>query len=176
MRSRQLLLLGLLRRESMHGYRLNEFIEHELSICTDLKKSTAYFVLDKLAEAGWIAVTGEVQDGGRPPRRLYAITEAGEIAFQALLREHLRELDLARFTADAGFAFIDALEPSESIRLLEERRESLAAALAEARAAPPHPGALHFVIRQRLAHLQAEYDWLDSVIQELRAASHEEQS
>ncbi|MGQ9909169.1 MAG: PadR family transcriptional regulator [Candidatus Flexifilum sp.] len=176
MRSRQLLLLGLLRRESMHGYRLNEFIEHELSICTDLKKPTAYFLLDKLEQAGWIAVTEAIQDSGRPPRKMYAITPAGEAAFQALLRDHLRELDLSRFTADAGFAFIDALDPAESIDLLEARRAALAAALDEARAAPPHPGALNFVIRQRIAHLEAEYDWLESVIQELRASIHREDS
>lgn len=176
MRSRQLLLLGLLRRESMHGYRLNEFIEHELSICTDLKKPTAYFLLDKLEQAGWIAVTEAIQDSGRPPRKMYAITAAGEAAFQTLLREHLRELDLSRFTADVGFAFIDALDPAESIPLLEERRAALAAALDEMGAAPPHPGALHFVIRQRIAHLQAEYDWLESVIQQLRASTPTEET
>ena len=47
---RQLLLLGLLRREDMHGYRLNEFIERDMAFCTDVKKPTAYYLLDKLAE------------------------------------------------------------------------------------------------------------------------------
>lgn len=176
MRSRQLLLLGLLRRESMHGYRLNEFIEHEMAICTDLKKPTAYFLLDKLQQAGWIVVSDEIQDSGRPPRRLYAITEAGEAAFQALMRDHLRELDLTRFNADVSLAFIDALPPQDSVPLLEERQAALALALAEVQAAPPHPGSFGFVIRQRLAHMQAEYDWLDSVIRELRASISEEQS
>ena len=32
---RELLLLGFLRREQAHGYRLNEFIEREMTACTD---------------------------------------------------------------------------------------------------------------------------------------------
>ena len=33
---RELLLLGFLRRENMHGYKLNEFIERDMAACTDL--------------------------------------------------------------------------------------------------------------------------------------------
>jgi len=49
---RQLLLLGLLRRQEMHGYQLNEFIEEKMHFCIDLKKPTAYYLLDKLAQEG----------------------------------------------------------------------------------------------------------------------------
>jgi len=53
--NRELLLLGLLRQSEMHGYKIIEFIERDLAICTDLKKPTAYFLLDKMAQNGWIS-------------------------------------------------------------------------------------------------------------------------
>jgi DNA-binding PadR family transcriptional regulator len=58
---RQLLLLGLLRRQEMHGYQLNEFIEEKMHSCIDLKKPTAYYLLDKLAQAVLMSVKQTVQ-------------------------------------------------------------------------------------------------------------------
>ena len=85
---RELLLLGFLRREQAHGYRLNEFIEREMTACTDIKKPTAYFLLDKMAKQGWITMR-ETREGNRPPRRVYRLTAKGEAQYQKLLRENL---------------------------------------------------------------------------------------
>ncbi|MBL8155487.1 MAG: helix-turn-helix transcriptional regulator, partial [Anaerolineae bacterium] len=62
---RELLLLGLLRREDMHGYQLHEFINQNMASCIDLKKPTAYYLLDRMAESGWISASA-VQEGSRP--------------------------------------------------------------------------------------------------------------
>ena len=78
---RKLLLLGLLRQQEMHGYQLYEFIERELSFCTDLKKPTAYYLLNKMAERGWI-VEEQSQEGKRPPRKVFRLTAQGEAAYQ----------------------------------------------------------------------------------------------
>lgn len=56
---RELLLLGLLRRQDLHGYRLMDFIENNLGACTDLKKPTVYFLLEKMANQGWISASQE---------------------------------------------------------------------------------------------------------------------
>ncbi|HYB01600.1 MAG TPA: hypothetical protein VED37_15385 [Ktedonobacteraceae bacterium] len=42
MDERMLLLLGLLKAQSQHGYQINEFIEHNLKRMIDMKRSTAY--------------------------------------------------------------------------------------------------------------------------------------
>ncbi|MBE2266928.1 MAG: helix-turn-helix transcriptional regulator [Anaerolinea sp.] len=169
MAERELLLLGLLRRENMHGYKLNEFIENDLAICTDLKKPTAYFLLDKMAKQGWIEQYDETQSGGRPPRRMFRITAAGESVFQDLLRARLKTFDPARFTADPALAFVDALDSAEAHALLSQRRAGLAAELDTMRAVPEHPGTFGFVIAHRIAHLEAELRWIDDVIAHLRA-------
>ncbi|MBX3085425.1 MAG: PadR family transcriptional regulator [Anaerolineae bacterium] len=163
---RELLLLGLLRRQDMHGYQLNEFIERDLTMCTDLKKSTAYFLLDKLVKDELVSFQ-QTQEGARPPRRVYHLTEKGEAEFQRLLRENLSVYDPVRFPNDIGLLFADALPADELLRLLQDQRESLQLALAAIEAAPPHPGPLQWVIDHRRAHLQSELDWLTTIIARL---------
>ena len=118
---RELLLLGLLRGHEMHGYQLMEFIDTQMASCVDLKKPTAYFLLDKMTAAGWIHFE-QNQEGNRPPRRVYGITTEGEKAFQRLLRENLAAYEPARFISDIGLAFVDALpaeeDPAEAVPAL----------------------------------------------------------
>src|SRR5689334_23474740 len=118
---RELLLLGLLRRSHMYGYQLHEFIERDLATCSDLKKSTAYFLLDKMTRQGWIT-QHEEREGNRPPRRVYQVTPAGEAQFQKLLHENLSSYTPARFGGDIGLMFADTLPAAEAQRLLRRRR------------------------------------------------------
>lgn len=170
---RELLLLGLLRREEMHGYQLYEFIEHDLASCTDMKKSTAYYLLNKMAERGWITEETE-QEGNRPPRRVYSLTPDGESAFQSLLRENLAETHPVYFSGDAGLAFLDALEPEESTALLEQRRHALERTLERLGETPAHGGSLHLVIEHQVHHLKSEIAWLDEVTARLQHTLPEE--
>ena len=160
---RELLLLGFLRREQAHGYRLNEFIEREMTACTDIKKPTAYFLLDKMAKQGWIT-TRETREGNRPPRRVYRLTAKGEAQYQKLLRENLGSFIPAKFPGDVGLAYADDLDPQEVLPLLAERRTALVAQLEEARQVPQHAGSLQLLVDHQLLHLEAELDWLDEVI------------
>ena len=160
---RELLLLGLLRQMRMYGYQLHEFIERDLTICTDLKKATTYFLLDKMAKKGWISQSEE-REGNRPPRQVYEITPDGEQVFQRLLRENLRTHTSARFVGDIGLAYADALPTHELLELLALRRAALAADLDSARAIPVHHGSIQLLLEHRVVHLEAELAWLDSVI------------
>lgn len=166
---RELLLLGLLRRQEMHGYQLHEFINQNLASCVDLKKSTAYFLLDRMAEAGWM-VESESQEGNRPPRRVYQLTPAGETAFQRLLRDNLAAHEPARFAGDIGLAFLDALPPAEARDCLLRRRAQLAADLEAAARIPEHAGSMQWVIDHLRHHLASELEWLDRVIAQITAS------
>jgi DNA-binding PadR family transcriptional regulator len=163
---RELLLLGLLRQENMHGYRLNEFIESFMSICTDLKKPTAYFLLDKMEKDGWIERYSE-QDGNRPARRVYRLTALGEQTFDALLRENLSAYLPVRYSTDIALAFSDALQPAETLALLGRRRAAMSHELDEIGMVPHHSGSLQYIIDHRAHHLKSELDWLDQVITDL---------
>ena len=171
---RELLLLGLLRQSNMHGYRIIEFIERDLSICTDLKKPTAYFLLDKMAHNGWIE-WAEEQEGNRPPRRIYRITAQGEAQFQTLLRESLSHYEPHKFTDDIALAFADALPGGELTVLLRQRREALRSLLEAANATPPHPGLVQLVIEHHRFHLDSELRWIDELIARISTTSTTEE-
>jgi DNA-binding PadR family transcriptional regulator len=163
---RKLLLLGILRQQEMHGYQLYEFIERDLSACTDIKKPTAYYMLNKMAEDGWVT-EAESQEGNRPPRKVYSLTEKGEAAFQRLLYENLATYSAVYFPGDIGLAFLDSLDAREAVALLEQRRVALAKSLADLQAAPKHSGSLQLVLEHRARHLAEELAWLDEVIEHL---------
>lgn len=162
----KLLLLGLLRQQHMHGYQLYEFIERDLAVCTDLKKPTAYYLLGKMAEDGWIAEE-QVQEGNRPPRRVYSLTEKGEAEYQRLLRTNLSAHSPAYFPGDAGLAFLDSLDRPEALDLLSLRRNAVAIALDQIQSVPPHQGSIQLVVDHRRNHLQSELDWIDSLIERI---------
>ena len=163
----KLLLLGILRRHEMHGYQLYEYIDQGLSTCTDLKKPTAYFLLNKMAQDGWISEE-TAQEGNRPPRKVYRLTASGEAAFQSLLRQNLAAYDSPAFTGDTGLAFLDEIAPAEALPLLQQRRLILAEALAATKAAPAHTGSVQLVLEHQRHHLSAELTWLDGIIEKLQ--------
>jgi DNA-binding PadR family transcriptional regulator len=167
MPDRELLLLGLLHQQEMHGYRLYEFIESDLSFCTDLKKSTAYYLLDKMADKGWIAEEQE-RPGGRPARNVFHLTAAGQAAFHDLLAQNLSTAKPPPFESDIGLAFLDSLEASAAIELLRQRRDQYIGMLAEASQAPEHGGGAQLVIEHQRRFLQHEIEWTEQVIDRLR--------
>lgn len=172
---RDLLLLGLLRRHDMHGYQLHEFIEKYMQTCVDLKKPTAYYLLEKMAQAGYITQSEE-REGNRPPRRVYTVTAVGETHFQQLLAQNLADYQPARFGGAVGLAFVDALEGGDAAALLSQRRTILRQHLAQAQSAPPHSGSLQLVLEHQIVHLQSELTWLDEVIARLEGEVKSEQS
>src|SRR5690606_14279126 len=153
---RRLLLLGLLRREDMHGYRLNEFVEREMAFCADVKKPTAYYLLDKLAEEGYLSEKQEPFSEGRPPRKTYSITPEGELYFRRLLRENLRQFEPPTFPVDMSVAFLEELPPAEALELLHEGQGLVAVPLERFLASLGHDGALQFAIEPHRAPSDAD--------------------
>lgn len=163
---RELLLLGLLRRHDMHGYELHEFINNNMTSCVDLKKATAYHLLDKMEKQGWLNSRKEDQDN-RPSRTIYEITGVGEEAFQRLLRENLASYSETVFTGNIGLAFLDTLSHDEAIALLQQRRESLSTQLLFYKEVPTHVGSMGLVIEHQVHHLSSELAWLDTLLERL---------
>jgi DNA-binding PadR family transcriptional regulator len=165
---RELLLLGVLRHGEMHGYQLHDFIERNMAFCTDLKKPTAYFLLDKMQENGWVTVK-EAREGNRPQKRIYKLTAKGEAAFQALLRENLSNFSAAKTGSDIGLAFIDAMPAEQAQQLLQQRRDEVAAQVDEFERVPAHAGSYQLLIDHQLHYLRSELDWLNLVIRRVKS-------
>jgi len=166
---RQLLLLGLLLGEKMHGYQLNMYLKHALGFCTDLKKSTAYYTLEKLENDGYVRKEVE-REGRRPERRVYEITEKGKSHFFDLLRSHLSEFTRTYYGDDVGIAFMDQITTVEARLLLAQKREKVQAVLREFRELPEHGGNWRHLVNHNIAHLEAELNWLEGILTELDPA------
>jgi DNA-binding PadR family transcriptional regulator len=146
---------------------LNEFIDNNLALCTDLKKPTAYYLLDQMAKDGWISAETE-QEGNRPPRKVYRLTYSGEAAFQRLLRENLHVYTPVNFPGDVGLAFMDWMTPVETLPLLEEQKKQVQSRLEAITAIPAHAGSLALIFSHQRHHLQAELDWLEQIISSIK--------
>lgn len=172
---RQLLILGLLLNENMHGYQLNEHIEHTLGFYTDLKKPTLYYTLDKLEKQGYVRPQIE-QEGNRPERRVYEVTAAGRAYFLDLLRRTLGDFAHVTYGDDIAIAFMDQLPAAECRRLLAEKRQKTQVVLDRLRSSPPHGGSFQYVIAHHITHLEAEVKWLDDVLKVLNQTSRQSRS
>ncbi|MGI8689484.1 MAG: PadR family transcriptional regulator [Thermomicrobiales bacterium] len=164
-----LLLLGLLRMQSQHGYQMNEFIETNLGRLTAMKKPTAYATLDRLHRQGDVAVQTE-QQGNFPARKVYSITPDGEAHFFALLRTSLSAVPLLHSTTDVGILFLDELPLSEAIMCLTERLTQLDALIAMHERAPTQGYGVNvdLALEQFLVLLRANQSWLQSVLYRLK--------
>jgi DNA-binding PadR family transcriptional regulator len=167
---RKLLLLGLLRRQEMHGYQLNEFIEEKMHFCIDLKKPTAYYLLDKLAQEGLVEVEWS-REGNRPPRRVYHITAAGEERFFQLLRRNLADHTPAYYPTDIGIAFMDQLPAAEVLDFLQQKRQKILERLDGLLTVKGHEGPLQYVLDHSVKILQAELDWLEGILEKVESAA-----
>jgi len=172
MNEHELLLLGLLVSQSQHGYQINEFIERDLAHLTNMKKGNAYATLGRLAKDGYINLE-ITQEGNRPLRKVYSITEAGQKRFFELLRNNLSSSERMVFAGDIGLMFIDHLPRAEAIEYLNSRLALVKSKLAEQHAgAVPHGHGIgvDLALQHVLFMQRAEVSWLETALNELRQA------
>jgi DNA-binding PadR family transcriptional regulator len=81
-----LALLGLLEREPSYGYDLKRDYDAYLGRGKPLQFSQVYATLSRLTRDGKV-VPGEIEQGGGPDRKLYAITEEGKRDFETWLNQ-----------------------------------------------------------------------------------------
>jgi DNA-binding PadR family transcriptional regulator len=165
---RDLVLLGVLRQGAMHGYRIAEIVEKELGEAVDLKRSTTYYLLERLAKDGYLH-RDRVPAGKRPTRYVYELTERGEQRFFELLRQNLQGSGDVRFGGDAGLAFLDALDPSEASALLTRRRAALEDALTAVASEQRANDGSDLLLAHQASFLSEEIDWVEHVIGRLRS-------
>lgn len=164
MGTNELLLLGLLGRQRMHGYELNEILERQLGFLSDLKKPTAYRLLEQLQAQGLVESEVERQ-GRRPERRVYRLTPKGRERFEALLRSELESAPHAVDPGNVALLFADQVPSSERVALLNRRMSTLLARrghLADLVDRHPPRSSARLVLQHDLARVDAEIAWLTS--------------
>jgi DNA-binding PadR family transcriptional regulator len=141
------------------------------------QRANLYKTIDRLQQAGLIAVRQTERDQRFPERTVYELTDEGARVGHAWLVEMLAvpHNEFPRFPA--ALSFIMGLSPDEALDVLRQRAEqvrqnlaTLDATLASAGGPQLPPVTLldgEFV----RATTQAELTWLDGVVAELRAGT-----
>jgi DNA-binding PadR family transcriptional regulator len=166
---KKLLLLGLLLSHDMHGYQLNEVVQHYAGIPITLKKSNAYKLLNDMETDGWVTHQEE-QEGNRPTRRVYTVTKEGEAAFYRLLRENLSTCPSPELPGVVGLDFVYALPAAEVITLLEQRHQAIEAKFQQLDGVSAEIRQSHLAVEYLHHYYATELQWLADVINRLREA------
>jgi DNA-binding PadR family transcriptional regulator len=121
----RLVLLGLLRDHPMHGYEIKQTIEDRMGDWTSIAFGSIYHALAKLTGEGLIEKAAVEQEGSRPSRTIYQITDSGRAEFMRLLRELWQDVEQNYYAIDIGLYFMHALPPNEVIAYLIDRLAQL---------------------------------------------------
>ena len=123
------IILGLLAAHPMSGYDIKRAFDRSLATYWNAGNSQIYTTLKSLAALGLVSSELIVQEN-RPNRRLYSLTEAGEMELAAWLREDVP----ARFTKDEFLTklfFCGHSSDELALRHLEAHLAALRAQLAD---------------------------------------------
>lgn len=158
--------------QSQHAYRINEFIETNLGQVSNMKRATAYALLERLEKRGLVRMDVQIV-GNHPPRKVYSITETGRETFIDLLQKLLLRVEETSSAVDIALMFIDYLPAEETIELLQKRADEVVRMIRRLKATPVHTSApgVDYAVQRRTKILQAEQRWLRETLSTLRAAS-----
>ena len=146
---------------------------------TSIAFGSIYFALGKLADEGFIKKVATEQEGNRPSRTIYQITESGADEFMRLLREVWREMDRIYFGFDIGLFFMDALSLDEVKGYLRQRVAELEGVLrhldvheAEQFADVRAPARARMIFAHSRVHFQAELAWTRDLMEQVERGEY----
>lgn len=172
--STRLVILGMLRRQPLHGYEIKHIIEDHMGDWTSIAFGSIYFALGKLVEEEFVVKIATEQEGSRPSRSIYQITDAGRQEFMRLLRQVWQDVERHYFTFDIGLSFIDALPIEEVTGYLRGRVEQLEAILQhldvhqeEQLSHDEVPRLAAAIFEHSRIHFQAELSWTQDLLEKI---------
>ncbi len=169
-----LTVLGMLGGGPLHPYAIQSRMKlwGKLQVVNIGNRANLYKTIERLRDAGLIAVQHTERDQRFPERTVYALTEAGIKTGQEWLTEMLStpRNEFPQFPAALSFVF--GIMPEVARAALECRAELLREKLAEldrelqSESGPPR---LFLVETEYLrAVTSAELEWVDGVVEDLR--------
>ncbi len=174
-----LTVLFMLIGEPLHPYEMQRRMKHW---CKDRvvnlgQRASLYKTIDRLTQAGLIAIRQTVRDGRFPERTVYELTDEGLRVGRQWLVEMLATPQNEFPPFPAALSFVFGLYPKEALTALEQRRTQLGDSLAEldrelsfeTGQSPPRVTLLDSQYLRALT--AAELKWLEGVIEELHSGA-----
>lgn len=157
----------------MHGHQIRRAAQTDRTeLWADVKPGSLYGALHRMEAEGIVEAVRTEQEGKRPARTVYAITEEGRGELAAHRDEALREARLRPDPVDLALHFTGDLSEEALRSALEARRSSLASQLASWRqvreSADPHLSEMErMTFSHTLGRLEAELSWHDELLEQL---------
>jgi DNA-binding PadR family transcriptional regulator len=174
-----LTVLFMLLSEPLHPYEMQRRIKlwGKDQVVNVAQRANLYKTIERLHDAGLIAVRQTERDQRFPERTVYELTDAGFRIGREWLIDMLASPrnEFPRFPA--ALSFMMTLAPEEASEVLQRRASVLREMLADLERAlsgvdGPLPPRITLIETEYLrAMTQAELDWLNSVIDELRSGT-----
>jgi len=170
---RETAILGLLNDNSLYGYEIEKIIEERnMRYWTEIGFSSIYYVLKRLEEADYIRSKNKLVKGRS--RIIYSITRIGKKALKDKIVSLLSENSKQISPFELGIAFMNVLDPKESIECLEKflfssqkRLDSLKEFVKNSKAELENYRKIALYTRP-LELIDAEMNWVRSFIAELQ--------
>ncbi|HTQ14447.1 MAG TPA: helix-turn-helix transcriptional regulator [Rhizomicrobium sp.] len=154
----------------MHGHLLRAIAEKmKVPLWTDISVGAVYGAMKRLAAEGLLRETGREQEGRRPARQVYEITDEGRRVLAELRRAGLSEVWFKPDPFDLALTRMDARTQKMLPQIIAKRLETLKAMLAERRRlageAKAHAGpAKQWVLKHSEYRLEAEIRYLTDLL------------
>jgi DNA-binding PadR family transcriptional regulator len=154
----------------MHGHLLRLIAEKmQAPLWTDISVGAVYGAMNRLAAEGLLRDAGSEQEGNRPTRQIYQITEAGRRVLDGLRRDGLTEVSFKYDPFDLALTRMDSKVLKSLPAILAERLKTVHAMLDERRRVneglPPNMGlAKKWALRHTEYRLEAEVAYLTDLL------------
>lgn len=160
-------ILGLLEEQPMHGYELFQRFQNEvLGLIVHIEMSQLYAFLKKLERLEFIESELE-QQGVRPPRKVYRLTQAGRTTFQQWLTTPVERPRDIRIFFLIKLYFVQRLFPEQLARVIDQEIETCGRFLAFLEAQRHGQSSIRdraafeqVVLNSRIHQTRALLDWL----------------
>jgi DNA-binding PadR family transcriptional regulator len=168
-------LLGLLAESPKYGYEIKRRFEGALGNVWSVSYGQLYPTLRRLSELGW--VTKKTEPGKKAAEKnIYSITEKGQNKLDEWLLKPLRSTYKVKDEFTLRFLFFSKLSRENVLEYLKAQqkktvlqKESFQRTLVSLRSEIDY--FLQAIIRKGIIHLEAENQWLEEVMDDIRSAS-----
>lgn len=119
-----LVILGILKKQSMNAYEMNKHIESiRLKNWMKIGTPTVYQNLKKLAEKGYLS-TGKAKTGNMPEKVIYTMTNYGNKYFDELMARFSEAPNPIYFDFNAFLINLDLVDKNSGVTMLKNLRHS----------------------------------------------------
>jgi DNA-binding PadR family transcriptional regulator len=125
MTKNELVVLGLLNQEPMHGYQLYHEIENRnMETWAQVNLASIYNTLDRLRKEKMVEAKKE-KPGKMPEREVFHITTRGRKKLSSLVEEAISDSRMSENNFCVGVAFLFGLSQKKALESLETRKKNL---------------------------------------------------